>query len=222
MRRFTLLFVAALSVLSMSAAPVDMEQARKIALSFIKNNYPQTRSGQETLTLVWTDGVTGTRSGSSDAITSEPTFYVFDRTDVPGFVVVAGDDAVYPILGYGREQTFSKEGMPSNLRAWFDSYQRQINWLRSHNKQASVATREAWEKLGNGSLQLKSTGVELTTVLWDQMTPYNNLCPVVNSQRTPTGCVATSTAIAMQYHKWPDVGQGSHSYTSQTYGLSLS
>lgn len=222
MRRFTLLFVAALSVLSMSAAPVDMEQARKIALSFIKSNYPQTRSGQETLTLVWTDGVTGTRSGSSDAITSEPTFYVFDRTDVPGFVVVAGDDAVYPILGYGREQTFSKEGMPSNLRAWFDSYQRQINWLRSHNKQASVATREAWEKLGNGSLQLKSTGVELTTVLWDQMTPYNNLCPVVNSQRTPTGCVATSTAIAMQYHKWPDVGQGSHSYTSQTYGLSLS
>ncbi|WP_233552065.1 hypothetical protein [Parabacteroides sp. AF48-14] len=64
MRRFTLLFVAALSVLSMSAAPVDMEQARKIALSFIKSNYPQTRSGQEALTLVWTDGVTGTRSGS--------------------------------------------------------------------------------------------------------------------------------------------------------------
>ncbi|WP_233547798.1 thiol protease/hemagglutinin PrtT [Parabacteroides sp. AF17-28] len=222
MRRFTLLFVAALSVLSMSAAPVDMEQARKIALSFIKSNYPQTRSGQETLTLVWTDGVTGTRSGSSDAITSEPTFYVFDRTDVPGFVVVAGDDAVYPILGYGREQTFSKEGMPSNLRAWFDSYQRQINWLRSHNKQASVATREAWEKLGNGSLQLKSTGVELTTVLWDQMTPYNNLCPEVSGQRTPTGCVATSTAIAMQYHQWPDVGQGSHSYTTQTYKLSLS
>ena len=80
MRRFTLLFVAALSVLSMSAAPVDMEQARKIALSFIKSNYPQTRSGQETLTLVWTDGVTGTRSGNSDAIASEPTFYVFDRT----------------------------------------------------------------------------------------------------------------------------------------------
>lgn len=222
MRRFTLLFVAALSVLSMSAAPVDMEQARKIALSFIKSNYPQTRSGQETLTLVWADGVTGTRSGSSDAIASEPTFYVFDRTDVPGFVVVAGDDAVYPILGYGREQTFSKEGMPSNLRAWFDSYQRQINWLRSHNKQASAITREAWEKLGNGSLQLKSTGVELTTVLWDQMTPYNNLCPEVSGQRTPTGCVATSTAIAMQYHQWPDVGEGSHSYTTKTYNLSLS
>ena len=222
MRRFTLLFVAALSVLSMSAAPVDMEQARKIALSFIKSNYPQTRSGQETLTLVWTDGVTGTRSGNSDAIASEPTFYVFDRTDAPGFVVVAGDDAVYPILGYGREQTFSKEGMPSNLRAWFDNYQRQINWLRSHNKQASAATRAAWEKLGNGSLQLKSTGVELTTVLWDQMTPYNNLCPEVSDQRTPTGCVATSTAIAMQYHQWPDVGEGSHSYTTKTYNLSLS
>lgn len=222
MRRFTLLFVAALSALSISAAPVDVEQARSVALSFIKSNYPQTRAGQEALTLVWTDGISATRSGNDDGITSDATFYVFNRAEAPGFVVVAGDDVIYPILGYGEVQTFSKDGMPDNLRAWFDSYRRQINWLRDKNRSASAATREAWDKLRSGSMELQSTGVLLTTVLWDQMTPYNNLCPVVSNQRTPTGCVATSTAIAMQYHRWPDVGQGSHSYTSKTYDLSLS
>ena len=94
--------------------------------------------------------------------------------------------------------------------------------MRENKTVAGKEITAAWNQLRQGTMQLSSDGVLLTTVLWDQMTPYNNLCPVVNSQRTPTGCVATSTAIAMQYHKWPDVGQGSHSYTSQTYGLSLS
>lgn len=222
MRRFTLLLVAALSALSISAVPVDLEQARSVALRFIKSNFPQTRAGQEALTLVWTDGPSGTRSGADTGIASDATFYVFDRAEAPGFVVVAGDDAVYPILGYGEQRTFGTDGMPGNLRGWFDSYRRQISWLRDNNRSPSAATREAWEKLRGGSLQLESAGVLLTTVLWDQMAPYNNLCPVVGNQRTPTGCVATSTAIAMQYHRWPDVGQGSHSYTSKSYGLSLS
>lgn len=112
--------------------------------------------------------------------------------------------------------------MPANLRGWFESYQRQINWIRENRQEASKEVLAAWSQVRQGSMQLNSTGMSLTTVLWDQMTPYNNLCPVVNGERTPTGCVATSTAIAMQYHKWPDVGQGSHSYTSQTYNLSLS
>ena len=54
--------------------------------------------------------------------------------------------------------------------------------------QETVAGKEitaAWNQLRQGTMQLSSDGVLLTTVLWDQMTPYNNLCPVVNSQRTP-------------------------------------
>ena len=80
--------------------------------------------------------------------------------------------------------------------------------MRENKTVAGKEITAAWNQLRQGTMQLSSDGVLLTTVLWDQMTPYNNLCPVVNSQRTPTGCVATSTAIAMQYHKWPDVGQG--------------
>ncbi|MFV0582998.1 MAG: thiol protease/hemagglutinin PrtT [Parabacteroides gordonii] len=219
MRRCTFVFFIALLTMSISAAPIDVKQARSVALSFLKANSPQTKASEPALTLVWSDAGTTTKSAGS---VQDATFYVFNREDADGFVVVAGDDAVYPILGYGMQQLFEKDSMPSNLRGWFDSYQRQINWIRENKQEASREVSVAWNQVRQGTMQLKSGGVSLTTVLWDQMTPYNNLCPVVNSQRTPTGCVATSTSIAMQYHKWPDVGEGSHSYTSQTYNLSLS
>ena len=219
MRRCTLIFLVALLTMSISATPVDVEQARSVALSFLKSNCPQTKSSLTKLTLVWSDGGVATKS---DAGSQDATFYVFNQGNDNGFVVVAGDDVVYPILGYGMQEPFRKDSMPVNLRSWFDSYQRQINWMRGNKTVAGKEITAAWNQLRQGTMQLSSDGVLLTTVLWDQMTPYNNLCPVVNSQRTPTGCVATSTAIAMQYHKWPDVGQGSYSYTSQTYGLSLS
>ena len=219
MRRCTIVFFIALLTMSISATPIDVEQAQRVALSFLKSNSSQTRTSELALTLVWSDAGSVTKSVGS---VQDATFYVFNRQDADGFVVVAGDDAVYPILGYGMQQLFEKDSMPLNLRKWFESYQRQINWIRDNKQEASKEISVAWSQLRQGTMQLKSGGISLTTVLWDQMTPYNNLCPVVNSQRTPTGCVATSTSIAMQYHKWPDVGQGSHSYTSQTYNLSLS
>ena len=219
MRRCTLVFLAALLTMSISAAPVDVEQARSVALSFLKSNHLQTRSSAPELALVWSDAGAATRSGNPS---QGATFYVFSQTDGNGFVVVAGDDLAYPILGYGMQQSFRKDSMPVNVRSWFDGYRRQIDWMRENKSMAAKEVTAAWSRLRQGNMQLKSGGVQLTTVLWDQMTPYNDLCPIVDNQRTPTGCVATSTAIAMQYHKWPDVGTGSHSYTSQTYNLSLS
>ena len=200
MRRCTLVFLAALLTMSISAAPVDVEQARSVALSFLKSNHLQTRSSAPELALVWSDAGAATRSGNPS---QDATFYVFSQTDGNGFVVVAGDDLAYPILGYGMQQSFRKDSMPVNVRSWFDGYRRQIDWMRENKSMAAKEVTAAWS-------------------LWDQMTPYNDLCPIVDNQRTPTGCVATSTAIAMQYHKWPDIGTGSHSYTSQTYNLSLS
>lgn len=40
MRRCTIVFLVALLTMSISAAPVDVEQARSVALSFLKSNRP--------------------------------------------------------------------------------------------------------------------------------------------------------------------------------------
>lgn len=218
MRRIGAVFFLACLATSMSATPIQVKQARSVALSFLKSNFTQTKGTELDLNLVWSDAETTTKTVASQ----EATFYVFNRSDGAGFVAVAGDDAVYPILGYGTKEVFKTDSMPANLRTWFDSYQRQINWVREQKRLPAKEVEVAWGALRRGDMKLKAGGTQLTTVLWDQMNPYNGLCPTINGGRVPTGCVATSTAIAMQYHKWPDVGVGSHSYTSETYNLALS
>ena len=94
MRRCTLVFLAALLTMSISAAPVDVEQARSVALSFLKSNHLQTRSSAPELALIWSDAGAATRSGNPS---QDATFYVFSQTEGNGFVVVAGDDLAYPI-----------------------------------------------------------------------------------------------------------------------------
>lgn len=219
MRRIITFLFFTLLVLSLSAAPVSVKQAQSAATGFVNANFKQTKAFSGQLELVWSDTGMPTKSGSS---LKDATFYVFNLTGGDGFVVVSGDDAVYPILGYSAQHAFQKESMPSNLSNWFEGYQDQISWVRDIKPTVSQNVINAWAALNKGSLQLKSDVVLLSTALWDQMIPYNNLCPAVNGQRTPTGCVATSTSIVMQYHKWPNVGQGSFSYTSETYKFSLS
>lgn len=53
----------------------------------------------------------------------------------------------------------------------------------------------------------------LLTSSWHQRTPYNNLCPMGDGDRTVVGCVATATAQILNYWQWPPTGTGSHSYT---------
>ena len=64
----------------------------------------------------------------------------------------------------------------------------------------------------------------LLVTTWDQIAPYNALCPSDPNARPDcngrvlTGCVATAMAQIMKYHEHPPQGVGSHSYTHSTYG----
>lgn len=58
-----------------------------------------------------------------------------------------GGDVVYPILGYGMQEPFRKDSMQVNLRSWFDSYQRQINWMRGNKTVAGKEITAAWNQL---------------------------------------------------------------------------
>ena len=134
-------------------------------------------------------------------------FYVYDRGRNNGFVVVAGDDRLPQVLGYGESGDFNAAVVPPAMRYWMDEMNRQIAYLQSHsNVAAHVPAKRA-----NVVNPLMST-------FWDQGTPFNDLCPTYldgngDPKRAVTGCVATAFAQVMNYYKWPDVGTGSHSYT---------
>ena len=61
-----------------------------------------------------------------------------------------------------------------------------------------------------------SVGPLLGNIEYDQGTPYNDLCPIINGGRAITGCVATAMAQIMRYWKHPRVGTGEATYTSSS------
>lgn len=200
-----------------SADNVSSEQARKVAETFFSTTV--TRASGPSLTLKWTGNVP-TRAAQ------EPAFYVFDNSS-GGFVIVAGDDKVEPILGYSHDGEFHVEGMPANVQYWFDFLQNGIAYLRTAKFTPSAEVQAKWSALRSGITTRGGTGVgggkQLETAQWNQYEPYNlaakDWCDF--GIDVVTGCVATATAIIMRYHRYPERGTGTledYEYISAKYG----
>lgn len=200
---FCLLAVALLMPWMASADSVNQEQALAKAVQFFSQS-PQTRT-TPSFELIWDGESAATRS------TTEPAFYIFNRTDATGFVIIAGDDAVSPVIGYSFEHPFGKGEMPSNLRYWLETVRTSILTARAAGAPAVAQ-----------AVELGSTDKLLETADWDQDDPYNRECPVYGGKASLTGCVATAAAIVCQYNRWPDQGVGpTAAYVTRTRKISI-
>lgn len=155
------------------------------------------------------------------ASATENQYYVYENASGEGWVMVAADDAITPILAYSKTGTFRTDNMPINVRKWLGKYD---NFIKKVEADGFVATEEAqnqWKKLRKGLPDDPAGTVvigPLVQTQWDQDEPYNNLCPGTGtsgqgSTKAYTGCVATAMAQVMKYWNWPVKGTGSHSYT---------
>ncbi len=106
-------------------------------------------------------------------------YYVFNN-DAGGFVIIAGDDAVAPVLGYTSTGAFDANNLPEGLKDLLKSYEQQIAALGKNYKANTTSTRAEFtgEKL-------------LNTAKWNQGAPFNKYTP----NNYVTGCVATAGAI---------------------------
>lgn len=180
--QFLLVLLLALGYSSLQAKRITQWQAQQQAYSFWGKQMPQKAKAKSR---------TATTASPSDA------YYVFNN-DAGGFVIIAGDDAVAPVLGYTSTGSFDAENLPDGLKDLLKSYERQIAALGDNYVANQTATRAAFtgEKL-------------LKTAEWDQNVPFNKYTP----SNYVTGCVATAGAIVMKHHGYPAKGTGSHSYT---------
>ena len=180
--QFLLVLLLALGYSPLQAKRITQWQAQQQAYSFWGKQMPQKAKAK-----------------SRTAITASPSdaYYVFNN-DAGGFVIIAGDDAVTPVLGYTSTGSFDAENLPDGLKDLLKSYERQIAALGDNYVANQTATRAAFtgEKL-------------LNTAKWNQNEPFNEYTPY----KYPTGCVATAGAIVMKHHGYPAKGTGSHSYT---------
>ncbi len=149
-------------------------------------------------------------------------FYIFNNEDGKGFVIIAADDCVTPILGYSYENNFAAENLPPNLKGWLDDYAEQIRATVEMRATATDEIRADWECLRqkkNLPIRTEAAVNPLITTIWGQGEYYNAQCPSLLGFHTPTGCVATAMAQIMKYWNYPSHGYNYHSYECWPYGV---
>ena len=184
--------------LTLSAAPVSMEEARSLAGSFVQSTFESSRQGNE-LALVY----------------AQPSFYVFNVED-KGFVIMSADDSYRPIIGYSDEGNFIVEDMAPALQEYLEG----VNTYRmSRNAVADPEAAREWTSLRENGRPVSYYGGRARTYLvqtkWNQNYPYNYCCPEAPDGpggHVYAGCVATAGAQLMKYWNHPTIGTGSHTY----------
>lgn len=142
---------------------------------------------------------------------AENQYYIYENASGEGWVMVAANDAVRPILAYSETGHFRTDNMPKNVRGWLGSYNKQIAYMAEHSTGNAEVAQE-WSRLRSGAPKAKATTIvaPLIQTGWDQDTPFWNKCPKKGDDRCYVGCVATSMAQVMNYYQWPKQGTGSH------------
>ena len=201
LNKVLLLAAAVLMLGTVAAAPVNPKRAARVAQNF----YASLSGAKGNATLT-----------ATPAEWQYKGIYLFADSE-GGFVLVAADDAVRPILGYSTTGTLDPIDMPPALQQWLHAYQQEIDAVANSQFSNLKSQFPEWYALENNLMPKDgdTTGVApLLTTYWDQTYPYNGYCPGGSA----TGCAATAQAQVMNFWQYPAFGMGSHSYTHASYG----
>jgi hypothetical protein len=212
------LLLAFMPVLSAMADNVDRDAASVVAHNFYYERQVQAglNASISEINPMWID---------SWMLNDQPVFHVFNFSQ-GGFVIVSGEDAYSPIIGYAKEGKFPEGELDPNYASFLRSYEDQINFIRENNIAQSAEVQQSWQEYNSlNTSRMMLTGdrdVEpLISVLWNQDYPYNAYCPddAAGPGGHPyAGCVATAMSMVMNYYRYPEQGAGQHSYYYPGYG----
>jgi hypothetical protein len=196
---------------------VSSEQAKNKAISFFRDMDHQ-NNGLKSASVADVELFKTFHTGNESSLLktastqSEPAFYIFNRTDKPGFVIVSGEEKISEIIAWSDQSTICEINPSQKLL--FDQYSKEIavaRFLQVSSPTMVLSTQEVLEPL-------------LRSIEWNQSpAPYNSLCPVdpPTGRTCPVGCVATAMAQVIYYYKYPRFGTGSIIYSSKYGPLSV-
>jgi hypothetical protein len=201
---FVFAFLCLFGVTTVNAKPITLEQARQKVIAF------QMSRGdiRPMKAVVNKKRLAPRRAGSA---TDYDPYYVFERGNDEGFMIVSGDDQTIDVLGYTDEGTFDYDNLPPGLQDLLNDYAHQI------------------EKIQAGAPVLKAPATHpkvetLMTSKWSQGSPYNDNCPLDAGKRSVTGCVATAMAQILYYNRDKSVTETQAAipgYTTWTKGIAV-
>ena len=149
----------------------------------------------------------------------ENVYYLF-RLAPKGFVLVAANDAVTPILGYSFGNDFADN---RDVRYLLNRYGKEMNDIAQRGVVASAYIAGKWQYYLQENFKPRSSRGgngcgPLLSSLWDQSMYFNTYCPwdvragAYYDYRVPNGCVALAMASILHYYQYPEHGVGGVSY----------
>ena len=208
----TLCLLAAIG--SLMAGPVDQQKAQKLGAKFLSITAVSKSNADIQLNMV-----------SAALNRNAVDYYVFNVSNGDGFVIVAGDDRVKPILAYSTTGQFDPQNVSEGFQFTLDGFREEIQYIREHNLTATPDIVAEWKSVSKtGSLdrgqQTRIVVGPLCQTIWNQNFPWNSQCPEDpegNGGHVYAGCVATAMGQVMKFWEWPAQGVGSHTYNPDGY-----
>ena len=146
--------------------------------------------------------------------------YVFNRNGADGFVIVAGDKNVRPVLAYSFDDTIDPENNPEAFATWLQSYDMSCEKPAANSKNQTL-----WNNLLHYSATkaiLLGEGeyiAPMVPCVWNQSSPYNMYCPDSARVHAVAGCVPIAQAQIMRKWNFPKRAIGYESYFEPPYGI---
>ena len=197
--------VLIISMMALQAKPINRSLALTAAQKFATTQFAMERAMPE---LVYT--------GIDEA------FFVFNVGD-HGFVIIAGDDAHRPVIGFSDQSTFDASNIPPALAYYLDGVAECM--LQLHHAVATPDVAAEWASvLEHGRLVSRHSGRGtgyFCQTQWDQSYPYNYCCPEDpngSGGHAIVGCLATAMSQLMRFWAYPAQGIGNHCYYHDDYG----
>ena len=199
---------------SLFAKDINLSKAEQVAVNFLFEKSNQ-----------YGDAISYHDLNISESYLVDNAYYVVNFEN--GWVVVAANDVMIPVLGYNYSGSFPIfENQIDNFSSWMQTYVDQVNFIRENDIEAEADVIEEWDIYSTSNpstLNLRGDrDIEpLLTTMWNQDSPYNAMCPVDDAGpggHVYVGCVATAMSMIMHYWRYPLQGSGLHSYYQYPYG----
>ena len=206
------------------AAPIQPQKAKQLAENFFKGS----KNGGAKLKMSY-QAPDETKSGNS-------LYYIINRGDNQGFVVVSGDTRTRAILAYSDKGYLNEEAIHENpsIHGMFIEFAEQIEWAQQNIEDKPSESYKLLAARGDFReprhliepllvVEKSNRNVNRATpISWGQDWPFNLYSPTVVDRgrryKTVSGCVATGIATVMRWHAWPARPQGYTSYTWESTG----
>ncbi|GEM_PF-3843137 len=212
-----LLIISFISIaFAASSYSISEEMATQMASRFFGGYYV---SNSSSVTLV-SKGVDQTTKASA---TVAP-YYIFNHVG-GGYVIIAGEDTMKPVIGYSYTGSIDVNNMPETLKWWLNNVSESVDYIRAKGIMPTRERLAEWTRVGLSTKAGATEVVNLNTVCWSQGAPFYYYCPpnegnLTTETHSVAGCVPIAICEVMIYYGWPSKGEGTTpAYTSGKYSI---